>query len=82
MTREIEHRVKEAIDRQTDLDARFVWATAEGSVVTLHGSVHTFAQRRHANDAAEATAGVTKVRNHVLVLPTRGCSDPARPLNS
>jgi BON domain len=71
VARGIEQRVKEAIVRSPDLDDRSVWATADGSVVTLHGSVRTFSQRQTAEHVAKATAGVTKVSNRILVLPAR-----------
>ncbi len=71
MTREIEHGVKKAMRRHPDLDLPSVWPTADGGVVTLHGSVHTLAERQRAERAAATTEGVTEVRNHILVLPAR-----------
>jgi osmotically-inducible protein OsmY len=69
-TREIERRVKEAIDRQTGIRAQSIRPSVESGVVTLHGSVRTFADRQSAQRPAEATTGVTEVRNRILVLPT------------
>ena len=72
VTRDMEHRVKQAIARQPGADPHAVWPTVDGGVVTLHGSVHAFSERQGAERAARATAGVTTVRNHILVLPARG----------
>ena len=66
---DVEQRVHQAFQRQADIDARSIWATAEGGTVTLHGNVRTFAERRHALHAAEAAPGVTRVVNRIFVLP-------------
>ena len=66
---DVEQRVHQALERQADVDARSIRVTADGGTVTLRGNVRTFAERRHAQRAAEAAPGVTKVVNHILVLP-------------
>jgi osmotically-inducible protein OsmY len=65
----IEQRVEKALERLADVDAHSIRLTADDTTVTLHGKVRTFAERRGAQRAAEAAPGVTKVRNHILVVP-------------
>jgi osmotically-inducible protein OsmY len=61
--------VQEAIGRMADLDARSIGVTASDGTVHLHGSVHTFAERRIAERAAAAAPGVGEVDNELVVTP-------------
>lgn len=65
----IKERVADAIKRMADLDARSIWATTENGTVHLHGTVHTFYERKLAEEAAKAAPGVTKVENEIAVVP-------------
>lgn len=66
---DIEHRVSDAIDRMADLDARSIWVSTRNGTVGLHGHVHSLAERRIAEHAAEAAPGVMKVENELVVTP-------------
>jgi osmotically-inducible protein OsmY len=66
---ELGQRVLEAIGRMADLDARSIGVSSIGGTVHLHGSVHTFAERRTAERTAAAAPGVREVHNELLVMP-------------
>lgn len=66
---DVERRVEAAIERMADLDARSIWVTTSNGTVRLHGHVHSFAERRIAEHAAEAAPGVTMVENDLVVTP-------------
>jgi osmotically-inducible protein OsmY len=68
-TADVDHRVSEAIERMADLDSRSIKVTASNGTVHLHGTVHSFAERRIAGLAAAAAPGVTDVENEILVTP-------------
>jgi osmotically-inducible protein OsmY len=66
---ELDQRVLEAIGRMADLDARSIGVTSTDGTVHLHGSVHTFAERRTAERTAAAAPGVREVYNELVVTP-------------
>jgi osmotically-inducible protein OsmY len=66
---EVEERVAQAIERQANLDARRIWATTSNGTVHLHGTVHSFWEKRVAEDAAASAPGVANVEDHILVTP-------------
>ena len=70
LTDDLEDRVHEALDRMADLEARSIGvvATGDGSV-HLHGSVHSFAERRIAGHVAAAAPGVRHLLNELIVTP-------------
>lgn len=59
--------VKAALIRSAQTDARTIHVTAEGTELSLSGSVHSWSEFREAGDAAWATPGVTLVRNNLTV---------------
>jgi len=61
--------VHDAIGRMADLDARSIQVTSSEGTVHLHGSVHTFAEKRTAERAAAAAPGVREVNNELVVTP-------------
>jgi osmotically-inducible protein OsmY len=61
--------VEQAMQRNALLDAHTIRIDVDGHELTLSGSVHSFAGRRQAEQAAWAAAGVTSVRNRLLVTP-------------
>jgi osmotically-inducible protein OsmY len=62
-------RIKNALTRHAQLDAGGIQVDVEGNKVTLSGSVRSWAERRHAADAAWASPHVTDVVNHLRVRP-------------
>jgi len=71
--RDIRKRIAETLHRMADVDARHIDIQINGSVVTLHGEVSSWAELDAAGIAAAIAPGVTKVDNHIKVKP--------RPLN-
>ena len=71
--RDIRKRIAETLHRMADVDARHIDVQINGSVVTLHGEVSSWAELDAAGIAAAIAPGVTKVDNHIKVKP--------RPLN-
>jgi osmotically-inducible protein OsmY len=66
---DVERRVGDALRRNADLDAQGISVTTKDSTVTLHGRVHSFHERRAAENAAWAARGVREVHNHIKVTP-------------
>jgi osmotically-inducible protein OsmY len=66
---DVERRIEDAIERQANLDAHSIRVTKSDGTVRLHGSVHSLAEFRLAQRAAEAAPGVTKVENDLVVTP-------------
>jgi osmotically-inducible protein OsmY len=61
--------VEQAIERNALLDTDTIMVDIDGHELTLRGSVGSFEGRRQAEQAAWAAAGVTSVKNHLLVTP-------------
>lgn len=68
-TADVEQRVIAALKRSAELDARSVWVSTENGTVRLHGHVHSFHERRAAEDAAFAAPGVSAVENEITIGP-------------
>ena len=66
---DVRQHIEEAIERMADLDARSIWVTTTNGTAHLHGHVHSLAERRIAEHAAEACPGVTLVDNEIAVRP-------------
>ena len=64
---DVSQRIEDALRRQAELDARMIEVEATGSAVTLHGTVHSWAERRQAEQAAWSAPGVTKVDDRLVV---------------
>jgi osmotically-inducible protein OsmY len=69
LTRDVRHRIVQALHRTADLDARHVSITVDGSVATLSGSVTTWRQRETAEQAAANAPGIVRVQNEIRVEP-------------
>ncbi|MGZ4355080.1 MAG: BON domain-containing protein [Gaiellaceae bacterium] len=66
---DVERQIADALVRMADLDARSIHITTDGGTVRLYGTVHSLADRRVAQLAAESAPGVTHVQNDLAVEP-------------
>lgn len=64
---DVRKRIKDAFERQADLDAANVTIKVDGGRVTLSGRVKAPYERRAAEHAAWAARGVTQVDDHIVV---------------
>ena len=60
-------RIEAALTRQAVREARRIEISVDGSVVTLSGHVHSWAERNAAEGAAWSAAGVARVNNKLTV---------------
>lgn len=59
------HRIQEALTRQAEREARRIEISVNGSVVTLRGHVHSWAERSAAEGATWSAPGVSRVNNEL-----------------
>ena len=64
---DVSDRIKEALRRHAELDAREIQVEAHGGTVTLRGTVHSWSERRDAENAAWAAKGVSRVQDELVV---------------
>ena len=60
-------RIQEALTRQAQREARRIEISMDGSVVTLRGHVHSWAERNAAEGATWSAPGVSRVNNQLTV---------------
>jgi osmotically-inducible protein OsmY len=60
-------RIKSAIGRNAQLDAKAIKIVAAGDTVTLSGTVSSWAERRQADLSAWSSPDVSEVYNHIIV---------------
>jgi osmotically-inducible protein OsmY len=65
---DVSHRIKEALHRRAERDAESITVDAKGDVVTLTGTVTSFAERRAAEGVAWSAPGVQEVRDEIIVV--------------
>jgi osmotically-inducible protein OsmY len=66
---EVKTRIEEALHRSAEVDAAQVHVEAHDNTVTLSGRVRSWTERQEAERAAWSTLGVTRVENHLAVVP-------------
>jgi osmotically-inducible protein OsmY len=66
---EIKRGIERALVRTAELDASRIQVMVEGGHVTLTGTVHSWAERVVAEQAAWRAPGVTSVTNRIVVRP-------------
>ena len=66
---EIKRKIQEAFRRNAEVDSNRIIVEADGSVVTLKGTVRSWVEREEAERAAWAAPGVTNVVDQVVVSP-------------
>jgi osmotically-inducible protein OsmY len=62
-------QIKSAFRRNAEFDATQIQVTADGSIVTLAGTVRSWTERRAAEEAAWAAPGVSEVTNTLTIEP-------------
>ena len=60
-------RIEEALTRQVTREARRIEIELDGSVVTLRGRVHSWAEKNAAEGATWSAPGVSRVNNELVV---------------
>ena len=68
-TIDVRDKIEAALKRSAEIDARRINVTAQDSKVILSGNVHSWAERREAEQAAWAAPGVSQVEDRLAVVP-------------
>ena len=66
---DVSNRIKDALARQAEREARGIEVAISGSTATLRGNVHSWAERNAAQGAAWSAPGITLVVNELKVQP-------------
>lgn len=66
---DVSNRIKDALARQAEREARGIEVSITGSTATLRGAVHSWAERNAAQGAAWSAPGITLVVNELRVQP-------------
>lgn len=67
--KDVQKRIIDALHRHADVDARRIHVEAEGSRVTLSGTVRSWMEKDEAQRAAWRVPGVAVVDNRISVVP-------------
>ena len=66
---DIKAQIESALERAAQVDAEKIKVVTTGSTITLKGEVRTWAERKEAERAAWAAAGVSQVYNELRIVP-------------
>jgi osmotically-inducible protein OsmY len=66
---ELKRKIQDAFKRNAEVDADRITVEANGSVVTLKGTVRSWIEREEAERVAWSAPGVTKVEDRIVVSP-------------
>jgi osmotically-inducible protein OsmY len=66
---EIKRKIQEAFRRNAEVDSNRIIVEADGSEVTLKGTVRSWVEREEAERAAWAAPGVTSIVDQIVVSP-------------
>jgi len=66
---DVSNRIKDALARQAEREARGIEVSINGSTATLRGNVHSWAERNAAQGAAWSAPAITLVVNDLKVQP-------------
>lgn len=64
----LQQAIRKAFLRTAQFDGKHVTVTADGGVVTLEGTVHSWSERQQANATAWSAPGVTGVTNRLRIV--------------
>jgi osmotically-inducible protein OsmY len=65
----VKGKIEDALRRSAEVDARRITVTAKDSTITLDGNVRSWFERDEAERAAWAAPGVTRVIDHIAIVP-------------
>ena len=68
-TIDVRDKIEAALKRSAEIDARRINVTAQDGKVILSGNVHSWVERREAEQAAWAAPGVSQVEDRLAVVP-------------
>ena len=66
---DLKQQIERALVRNAQTDARHITVEVQGSKVSLHGTVRSYAEKREAADAAWSAPGVSEVDNRIVISP-------------
>ena len=75
---DISSRIRDALTRHAEREAKHIEVNVVGSTVTLRGHVDSWAERKTAQGAAWAAPGITSVVNRLAVVPSEHRQQGAR----
>lgn len=67
--KDIKQRIERALLRNAETDAQRITVDVQGSRVTLHGTVRSYAESRAAEGSAWSAPGISEVDNRLIISP-------------